>query len=240
MPSENDIIKAINALPEKKRVSSFDFEGQKIWVKRPETIRHWRDAYKKLVNPGFQNEVKSLLFLNKMNAPTPKVLASGKDFLALADAGPSAKSLIKQPEMPLDEKHELLFKSGYTLGRLHTLNLAHGRPLLRDICWNGETMCLIDFERHSGKLATDWQKKQDVLIFIHGLLLLMPPSDQGVQNAINGYMAAGAENTFKAAIDVACRLAWLLPFLRTIQPVAGRDLGLVVPTLELLINMKDR
>ena len=236
MLCKEDLLQAVQNTPVEKRVSSQVLNGKKIWIKRPEQVISWKDRYKKWVNPSFQHEVSSLRFLNQANAPAPKVLLFGDDFVVTEDSGKTVQDVLKdQPQTtPESEKKDILFKTGAALATLHSLDLAHGRPALRDICWNGYSVQFIDFERSSTKQATLWQKKQDIMIFVHDLLLRLHHSPASIHQTLNGYISKDEQNNLKITVNTARKLRLALPFLQLIKPIAGRDVGVAIQTLKLL------
>ncbi len=236
MLNERQIQQAIESIPDKQRLTMLEIDGQKIWVKRPEQIQGWRGLYKKLVTPAFRNEIEILRFLNRKNAPVTKILASNDDYLVLEDAGITVQVWLSDPKQTTTEKQAMMYQVGFALADLHQQNLAHGRPALRDICWDGKQLRFIDFEQCRSTEATLWQKKRDLLIFIHGLFLYVSSIDGAIDQAIRGYAEGSGSEILQSTAKTAYRLRWLLPILKLLQPIGGRDLRTAIPLLEFLIQ----
>ncbi len=240
MSLETKIQLFAETIPSQHRITPCDIEGQKLWIKKPEPVRGWKGIYKKLVTSGFEKEVQALLYLNQKGAPAPNVLCSGPDFLATEDVGDTLQSLVinKGAETPESEKEHLLFEAGRALAHLHSLQLYHGRPALRDICWNGECIAFIDYERHTGSKATSWQTSLDILIFVHDISLRIPIQSGLFAKAIDGYLTNDKQSSFQKATEVAYKLRWAIPLIKFIKPIVGRDAAMAIPVLEKLIQLK--
>ena len=172
--------------------------------------------------------------MNKHDAPVPKVVLSSTDYVVLEDAGTSVKQCIKNSSV--SERTHLLYKAGEALGTLHSLNFAHGRPFIRDMCWDGSRITLVDFERHKGQFASKRQQAQDILIFVHGLFMHVPNFEEGVNAALKGYLSTAGNEAFASAVKFAAFLNSGRPVLEYLAKVGGRDLRLVLPVLDILLE----
>ena len=127
----NEILKDHND----ERVFSFEFDGQKFWLKRIEKSIEG-GLLTKIFKPNpyksFAAEIKKLEILNEANAPAPKLVLKSDEFFVIEDVGEPVARIFKYSN---DEKfkHEILLKVARALAGLHALNFAHGRPALRDI-----------------------------------------------------------------------------------------------------------
>ena len=118
-----------------ERVFSFEFDGQKFWLKRIEKSiegSFLTKIFKPNPYKSFAAEIKKLEILNEADAPAPKLVLKSDEFFVIEDVGEPVARLFKYST---DEnfRHEILLKAARALAGLHALNFAHGRPALRDI-----------------------------------------------------------------------------------------------------------
>lgn len=167
MPQQG--LRAFLSLP-RRRITRLDWQGHTVWLKRPEAPRSLRWRLQK-GDPAraFRREAEGLRALAAAGVPVPEVLDAGPDFLFLADAGPTLAALMADPARPEAGIAAAVTAAARALGRLHAGGLAHGRPYLRDLCWNGARITLIDFERHRPR-ASGLRQGYDLVLFLASLL----------------------------------------------------------------------
>lgn len=163
------------------RVSRLVWNGRVYWLKRPETPRslRWR-LQKGSPRRAFEAECDALARLAGAGAPVPQVLAQGPEFLLVADAGRTLDALLRDPATPPETGGQAVTAVARALAGLHGQGLAHGRPYLRDLCWDGRRAAMIDLEyspRHAGPL----HQGRDVVLFLASLMAL--PAGRGLADA---------------------------------------------------------
>ena len=190
------------------RVSRLEWQGRRIWLKRPETRSSLRWRLQK-GDPAraFRRELDGLGALAKAGMPVPQVLDQGADFLFLADAGRTLDAMLADPgtppELASEGASEAVQAAARVLARLHRQGMAHGRPYLRDLCWDGAQVTLIDFERYRTR-AGALRQGADLVMFL-GSLLARPAGGAHLHPAIAAYRMAAPDRTLRAArIWLAC------------------------------------
>ncbi|WP_298852565.1 hypothetical protein [uncultured Ruegeria sp.] len=78
--------------------------------------------------------------------PVPRIVAEDDGFMAVEDAGVSLTKLCGTNFVTTAEKLKACRAARHALARLHSAGFAHGRPALRDMCWDGRQIRFIDFE----------------------------------------------------------------------------------------------
>ncbi len=211
-------------------------DGQRVWLKRAERLTGRMRFQKGDGKTGFTREREGLRLLGGLGLPVAPVIAEGPDWFVTPDLGETLRSLLWQET---DQRLPAFQAGGRALGRLHRAGHAHGRPAIRDICWNGTEARFIDLERFSERRRSLRARALDLLIFLHSLhadtLHLQPGVDGPAlrEAAIAAYRAEAPEVWARAA-QMARRLVWLKPLIGAVLRLGGksRDLRAVAPALD--------
>ena len=124
-------------------------QGRPGWLKRIEDVDLRRRLLKGEPRQLFEAERQAYKSVAESLLPFPSIIEEGADHFVIADAGPTVKSIL-QTEGPTSERfREAVCHAGEALARLHSAGVSHGRPALRDICWQDGRLEMIDLERVS-------------------------------------------------------------------------------------------
>ena len=219
-----------------ERVFSFEFDGQKFWLKRvEETIEggFLTKIFKPNPYKSFAAEIKKLKILNEANAPAPKLVLKSDEFFVIEDVGEPISQLFKYSN---DEnfKHEILLKAARALAGLHALNFAHGRPALRDIAIKNDEVKFLDFESKFFTHDIELQKSRDLLIFIHELYR-QKISHEIVKEVVSEYINAGGAQIYSRSLQLIVKFKPLYHLLRPFKFLDKKDLNAAISTFELLL-----
>jgi len=219
-----------------ERVFSFEFDGQKFWLKRIEKSIEG-SFLTKIFKPNpyrsFAAEIKKLEILNEANAPAPKLVLKSDEFFVIEDVGEPVARLFKYST---DEKfkHEILLKAARALAGLHALNFAHGRPALRDIAIKNGEIKFIDFESKFFSDDLELKKCRDLLVFIHELYR-QKISNELVKEAIDEYVKANGSEIYEHSLRLIVKFKPLYYLLRPFKFLDKKDLNAAISTFELLL-----
>lgn len=202
------------------RVSRLSWNGSRMWLKRPEPWRGWRWRLQK-GDPAraFEAELSALMRLDGLGVAVPRVLARGPQFLLVADAGPTVETLLSDPATPAATAAQAVEAAARALAGLHRRGGAHGRPYLRDICWDGRRAVLIDLET-SRTRGGALRRGRDIVLFLASLMThergvaLAPPAAAVLRADAGGWRAAGV---------LVALLAPLAPLARAVHRRRPRD-----------------
>ena len=207
------------------RIQSFEFAGHKYWLKQPERLEGAMKLLKDDPKRALQTEIDALTRLAGKDAPVPRVVLSGNDFFVVEDAGKTVSDWLhaaRQDEMvPFGD---ILNDSASALAELHRMELAHGRPALRDIGWQQGEVKFIDFEASQQGRSQSYQQQRDLLVYLHSLYRYMGADHGQIDAAISNYRAAGGEQTWLDTQKRIRRWQWLRPLLRPFRNIGGKDL----------------
>jgi len=166
------------------RVQSVCHQGRFVWVKRRETLSPLRRLQKGDPAAAFEAERRALYQWRDLRAPAPEILAEGPDFIALADSGTPLSTLLHQAHA---DRLTAFAAAGQALADLHTRHISHGRPSLRDICWDGGRITFLDLERYSVARNTPRGHAMDLVMFVFNGLAVGRGMTPELQTAIDAY-----------------------------------------------------
>jgi len=240
-PGPAETIAAALAAAGEARMARVEVAGRRLWVKRPERFRTRRRAWRMRLQKGdplrnFAREAAALRFLSERGLPVPELLEASAGRIVLADAGVSVKALLADPATPPAERRAACAAAGAALAAFHRAGLAHGRPMLKDMCWQDGRIRLIDFENFRPAPATPARMGRDVLVMVHSAVTQLGPDAAEVAALIEGYRARAPAAVPEAVRRQAARLRLLAPLLRLATRLSGgsREWAAALPTLRRL------
>ncbi|MGL4236105.1 serine/threonine protein phosphatase [Tabrizicola sp.] len=201
-------VKAILAEPT-SRIRAIDMpDGRRFWLKRVERLSGRMRLQKGDPARAFAAEREGLHALAKAGLPVAGVALEGPDWVVMPDAGPVLPVLVADPKRSEAEKLAAFARAGRALGLLHWAGMVHGRPAVRDICWDGQEARFIDLERfRHARRGGVWQAA-DVLMFAQTAFTQWPDDRRWLDAAVDAYTI----NSPDGAMERAARLAfWLAP-----------------------------
>lgn len=208
-------------------------DGRRFWLKRVERLTGVMRVQKGDPARAFAVERDGLHALADAGLPVAGIAAEGPDWVLMPDAGPVLPEVIADPARDEGEKRAAFVRAGRALGLLHWAGLVHGRPAVRDICWDGTEARFIDLERfRKGARGGLWQAA-DVVMFAQTAYTRWPEDPRWLDAALVAY----AVNAPEGAMDRVRRLArgltplgWLASGLARLRP-ESRELHAVGLTL---------
>lgn len=219
-----------------KRIYPFEYNGKKYWLKQPEKLTGIERLLKPYPQKLFQEELRTLLYLENKRAPVAPLLVATENYLVLGDVGETLNRII--PMKSAVEKQRILRDAALALVKLHKMGLVHGRPAIRDIAWNKGDVRFIDLEDHSYTRDLHWKKKRDILVFLHGLCRTKALSDEDIMATIQVLAEACEPLIWEACVQFITQHRWLYYLLLPFKPIAGKDLKAIYRLFELVRGVK--
>lgn len=205
-------------------------DGRKVWLKQAERLSGRMRLQKGSGNKGFARELAGLNLLGDLSLPVAPVLCEGQDWFVTPDLGPTLRALMWAGAADLTP---VFTAAGTALARLHLASYRHGRPAIRDFCWDGSAIYFIDLERFSTVKSDPRGLALDVLTFAHSLVAdgLNTPQSRApaLETAAFTAYRALAPGIWAQAQTTARWLRWLPPLAR-VNPTS-RDWRALGPTL---------
>lgn len=204
-----------------ERVQRVTVGQNHYWVKRIETL----DLHMRLIkgNPktGFERERAALKFLAEKSVPVPLIAAEGDDFMVLTDVGPSLYHIVGNRSTPPSERTRALVAAAQALAKLHSKDIAHGRPAIRDLSFLNGKISFLDFENFIPATATERRKFRDLLIFTHSLYLWSTHHQDDIDTCLATYRAAQPQ-VWQSAVGWCHRNRWINTVTRPLQTMKKR------------------
>lgn len=206
------------------RILPLSVEGRHYWLKRPEVHRTLiRRLQKGDPARALAADRAGLKRMAKQGLPAPRVLAEGPDFVLTEDVGPPVATLLRDPGTTDAERHAALGDAARALARLHHQGIAHGRPKIRDICWQRDRgATLIDFELFN-PAADRAALVRDAVLFLHSILQQQRDRDAFFDTAAQAYRAEAPDGIWEKMQRRVDRVRWIAPLARLVlwlQPKA--------------------
>lgn len=216
-----DMLVARALRPGAPRIEPVELGGRRYWIKRPEVLSlRWR-LQKGNPTRAFARERRIHRDLLARGAPVPPILAEAESYIVLPDSGPSLEALLTDASP--DERLRAFRAAGVALAGLHGAGLAHGRPLPRDLCWDGTQITFLDFEGASrAEAASKRRQILDLVLAIHGIYALSPCPTPEAEALGDGYRAADQRGLWEAAQRYVRRWRWLDTLTRPLQRYEAR------------------
>lgn len=212
--------------------------GERLWLKRIEdlSLRLW--LQKGDSRRAFINELNALHVLGKAGLAVPEILAEGPDHFVMADVGPTLAHLLRSSALPFAKRAAAFRAAGAAIGRLHSAGFAHGRPAIRDICWDGDEARFIDLSQFSDQRRAPRNRAMDMVIFAQTSIAEMGAAGPCLDAAIHAYRTTAPAGAMQSVRRLAL---WLSPLASLTAPrrwlsPSAKDLKAMPLTLAYLRN----
>ena len=208
-------------------------DGRRFWLKRVERLSGRLRLQKGDPARAFAAEQEGLRVLAAAGLPVAGIAAEGPDWLLMPDAGPVLTEVAADPGRSETEKLRAFAEAGRALGRLHWAGMAHGRPAVRDVCWDGQAARFIDLERFRRTSRAGFWQAADVVMFAQTAFTVWPEDRRWLDAALAGYAVnapEGAMAMVRRLVGGLAPLGWLAAGLVRLKP-ESRELRAVGLTL---------
>lgn len=153
----------------RKRVQKvIGYGGRILWLKQVERLSWLGRLQKGDPVAAFEAERAAIRGLEAIGQPVPVILQEGPSHLVMADAGYNLHDLLSKKRIGEDDARLVFAEAGRVLARLHREGYVHGRPVLRDFCWDGARVTMIDLERFELRRRRPRTQALDLVIFTQG------------------------------------------------------------------------
>jgi tRNA A-37 threonylcarbamoyl transferase component Bud32 len=208
-------------------------DGRRFWLKRVERLSGRLRLQKGDPARAFAAEREGLRVLAAAGLPVAGVAAEGPDWVLMPDAGSVLTEVVANPARGEAEKLAAFAAAGRALGRLHWAGMAHGRPAVRDVCWDGQEARFIDLERFRRANRAGFWQAADLVMFAQTAFTAWPEDARWLEAALGAYAVSAPEGAMVAVRRLARWLApvgWIAAGLSALRP-KSRELRAVRLTL---------
>lgn len=203
------------------RVQGITFDQRLFWIKRTESLSPRMRLLKGDPKAGFERERTALQFLAGQSVSVPLLAAQGDNFIVLSDAGPTVFSIVLDQNTSKPEREKALAAAASALADLHSKDIAHGRPAIRDIALKDDKVTFLDFENFDPTPASERRKIRDLLVFAHSLYRWSTDHQDEIDQCLAAYRDKQPE-IWQAAVNWCSRNRWINVLTRPLQNLKKR------------------
>ncbi len=184
------------------RVRMLETPAGRLWLKRVEHLSlRWR-LQKGSGRRSFEKDREGLHVLGDAGLPVAPILAEGPDYFVTPDLGVTLRALMSDTGSS-DDRNAAFRAAGQALASLHAQGFSHGRPAVRDLCWDGTSVRFIDMEKFSPRHHSPRHFAADMLIFVHSVFAA-GGGQQDLENALTAYRNAGGHGKLPLRLPAVC------------------------------------
>lgn len=216
-PDAAELLRLAQQMPH-ARIAKLKHNGRRYWIKRAEVTPLRFRLQKGNGAVAFRREVARLKAFAAKGVPVPPILAETPDMIVLGHAGKPLTRLARRGTD--DEIRHVLSLAAEALAQLHKAGLSHGRPRLRDICWNKAEIRFLDLEAGARLQASRVRQARDLLVLLHSIF----QNDTDISAYAHSALAAYGRADHGRIVPLARRMArWLRPVAFLVAPLIRRD-----------------
>ncbi|MFN4057054.1 MAG: hypothetical protein ACK4HW_02585 [Roseinatronobacter sp.] len=218
-----------------RRIAFFDLKDRRYWLKRPERLGWVRRLQKGNSRTAFRREIALLRAFERRGAPVVPILAEEPDLIVLPDMGPALN--VHAMTQPLEAFVEVLEQAARALAELHSKGMTHGRPRLKDICWNGRAICFLDLEAGARTTSTPMSRAVDLLIFTHSITYENARLNEYLPAILRAYHNVAGPEALQHACTRVRKWRWFRPlfaFPAMIDRLRGKKKSEAIAALNVL------
>ena len=168
------------------RIARVEVDGRTVWVKDFSRVSapKWHGLQKaaflltrlEMVQPvpspgglqGLDHEVEAIRRFREIGARVPEILWIRGAVLAMSDIGETIRDIRHRDGEAAIERPAIA--AARELGRIHASGLVHGRPILRNLTWDGRTPGFMDFEEQPlAVMRSDAARARDIVLLLMSL-----------------------------------------------------------------------
>lgn len=211
------------------RVQRIGVAGQFYWVKAEERLTMRMRLQKGPAGGAFAAERAALAALAQAGAPVPPVVAEGPGYFVTPDCGRPLRDLLRDAALSPADRTAAFGAAGTALAGLHARHLSHGRPAIKDICWDGRRATFLDLERYAPARNTFRGHVEDLVILIFSAFVETGGPAPETEALARAYRAADPGGVWQGAERLCRRMRWLGPLSWPVRRLRGAPEFLAIP-----------
>lgn len=215
LPPEQRFDATIAAAP--GRIARVEDRGQTYWIKRVDRPNLINRLQKGPPMAAFDADLAAMKAVAEKGVPVPQIVAEGPGIFVTRDSGPTLERMLRDQSGSRAERVLALSEAGAALARLHAMGISHGRPMLRDICWQEGRITFLDFENYRPHRNQPRHFRLDLIIFVFSCYAQQPVELPEIQAAKAAYRANDTLGIWDMAARWLARLGWMDKVTRPLQ-----------------------
>lgn len=192
-----------------RRDGGFEHGGKSYWIKAVEDQRWINRLQKGPAIKAFETERAILKNLATFDLPVPPVLAQGDGYFIMPNCGANVESLIRSQRETVQSRSHVLHQAAVGLAQFHRAGFSHGRPILRDICWDGQKITFLDLENYRTARNTPDGHARDLLSFMFSCYAMRCQDLPEIEAAKAAYREQDTLGIWSLAAAMAPKYRWL-------------------------------
>lgn len=201
----------------KARVGKIRVAGHCYWAKRPGNQLWLNRLQKGPDQVAFEREIDALSEMEAIGAPVPREVFRTPNLIVSHDAGPTLQHILRFQLLETDERILACERAALALASLHESGVSHGRPLFRDICWDGKNITFLDFENYRVSRNNPKGHARDLVRFVFSMYAQRNSELPEIDAAVSTYRAADTVGAWDIAARWVHQNRWLDWVTRPIQ-----------------------
>jgi hypothetical protein len=148
------------------RIGQFSLDGATYLIKRVDRPTLINRLQKGPPHAAFDSDLAAIKALAARGAPVPEIIGEGPCIFVARDAGPALDRILRDQTGTVADRVAAFSAAGAALARLHASGISHGRPVLRDLCWQDGKITFLDFENYRAHRNQPRHFRLDLIIFV--------------------------------------------------------------------------
>jgi hypothetical protein len=191
------------------RIGRFSVDGVTYWIKRVDKPNLINRLQKGPPLAAFNADLAAVKALAARGVGVPQIVGEGPGLFVTRDAGPTLSGMLRDQSGPVAERVAAFSAAGAALAGLHATGISHGRPVLRDLCWQDGQITFLDFENHRPDRNQPKHFRQDLIIFVLSCYAEQRRELPEIAAAKQAYRSQDALGIWQMAADWLRNKRWL-------------------------------
>lgn len=203
------------------RILRIEAGGRFYWVKSRERLRLRMRLQKGDPARAFEAERRAMHALAAAGLPVPPILAEGPDYFVIPDCGRPLSHLLRDAGLGPAGRLPAFTAAATGLAGFHARGFSHGRPSIKDICWDGNAATFLDLERHAARRNTTAGHVEDLVILLFSAFAETGRDCPETDALAAAYRAADPGGIWQGAARLCRRLGWTGPLSWPVRQLRG-------------------
>lgn len=199
------------------RIRKIEHDGVCYWAKKSETLSlRWR-IQKGDPMVAFKADLDGMHALSEAGIPVAQIAVKGPNYVVTADSGPTLAQMLVSKEYTNEQRIAAFTAAGRELADMHQKGLSHGRPAIKDMCWDGKSLVFLDFERFSAKRNNARGHMLDLIIAVHSTYATLARHSAEAAAFEESYRLHDQTGTWQRAKQFCHKIRWLDTLTKPLQ-----------------------
>jgi hypothetical protein len=148
------------------RIGHFALDGVTYWIKRVDQPSLINLLQKGPPRAAFDRDLAAMKALAARGVPVPQIIGEGPGVFVTCHAGPTLDGILRDQRGTVAERVAAFSDAAAALAQLHRSGISHGRPVLRDLCWQDGKITFLDFENYRPDHNQPRHFRLDLITFV--------------------------------------------------------------------------